>query len=34
MKKAKTKLDLEQDSVEVFGQSILLNHAASEVTIE
>ena len=44
MKKAKIKLDLEQDSAEIFGQSIMLNHttsshscvliAPSEVTIE
>ena len=44
MKKAKIKLDLEQDSAEILGQSILLNHttsghycvpiAPSEVTIE
>ena len=29
MKKAKIKLDLEQDSAEIFGQSILLNQTTS-----
>ena len=29
MKKAKTQLDLEQDSAEIFGKSILLYHTTS-----